>query len=257
MRLEGKVALVTGSARGIGAGIARVFAREGASVVVTDVLDDEGQRYAQQLNERGGTAAFVHLDATREGDWRNAVDTALRTYGKLDILVNNAGGGGGTGSTLFEDGAKEAFDRVMEVNATSTFLGTRAVVDAMRRAGGGCIINISSVYGIIGAKQGLGGSPGYNAAKGAVRLFTKATALQLAPSGIRVNSIHPGVIQSHGVLSRLLSSEEQRQRYQEVTPIGRLGEPEDIGYGALFLADDASSFVTGAELVIDGGWTAQ
>ena len=255
-RLDGKVAVVTGSARGIGAGVARVFAREGAAVVISDILDEEGERYAQQLRDKGGKAAFVHLDATSETGWRTAVQAVLRTHGMLNILVNNAGGGGGAGSSWFEDGTKDAFDRVIEVNATSTFLGTRAVVDAMKQAGGGCIINISSVYGIIGVKQGLGGTPAYNAAKGAVRLFTKSTALQLAPHGIRVNSIHPGVIKSHGVGGRVIASEEQTQRWMDVTPIGRLGEPEDIGYGALFLADDRSSFVTGAELVIDGGWTA-
>jgi cyclopentanol dehydrogenase len=252
-RLTGKVALVTGAARGIGAGCATVMAREGAQVVITDILDDEGRSRARLINELGGAAAYVHLDATKPADWDRAVEFAVQTFGKLNVLVNNAGGGGGANMVTIEEGTKADWEKVQDVNATSTFLGTRAVVPAMRQAGGGCIINISSIYGIVGSQS----ATAYHAAKGAVRLFTKATALQLAPHNIRVCSIHPGHIKSHMFLSNRTRDDRARDELLTKYPVGRFGEPEDIGYGAVFLASDASSFITGTELVIDGGYTAQ
>jgi cyclopentanol dehydrogenase len=265
--VQGKVALITGSARGLGAGCATVLAREGAKVVVTDILDDDGERRAALIRDLGGDAIYVHLNVLMPNEWQSAVERAVQAYGRLDVLINNAGGGGaapagaasGAGGVPLsalgniEQATKESWERVQDVNATSTFLGTQAVVPVMRRQAGGCIINISSIYGIVGSQ----GSAAYHAAKGAVRLFTKATAMQLASDGIRVNSIHPGHTKSYGLVSRTWMDDQRREELLPKYPLGRLGEPEDIGYGALFLASDASSFITGAELVIDGGYTAQ
>ncbi|MSQ12779.1 MAG: glucose 1-dehydrogenase [Dehalococcoidia bacterium] len=266
-RVQGKVALITGSARGLGAACATVLAREGAKVVVTDILDDDGERRAALIRECGGDAIYVHLNVLVRTEWQHAVERAVQTYGRLDVLVNNVGGGGAAlagaasgaaGVPLsalgnIEQATKESWERVQDVNATSTFLGTQAVVPLMRRQASGCIINISSVYGIVGSQ----GAAAYHAAKGAVRLFTKATAMQLAKDGIRVNSIHPGHTKSYGLVSRTWMDDQRREELLPKYPLGRLGEPEDIGYGALFLASDASSFITGVELVIDGGYTAQ
>ncbi|MBM3946766.1 MAG: glucose 1-dehydrogenase [SAR202 cluster bacterium] len=263
-RVQGKVALVTGSARGLGAACATVLAREGARVVVTDILDEDGERRAALIQANGGDAVYQHLNVLMPNEWQRAVERAMRAYGRLDILVNNAGGGGAPPTEQsvgpmsasmgdIEHATREQWERTQDINATSTFLGTQAVVPLMRRQGGGCIINVSSIYGIVGSQ----GATAYHAAKGAVRLFTKATALQLAKDGIRVNSIHPGHTKSYGLVSRTWQDDARREDLLSKYPIGRLGEPEDIGYGALFLASDASSFITGAELVIDGGYTAQ
>lgn len=267
-RVQGKVAIVTGAARGLGAACATVLAREGARVLVTDILDEDGERRAALIRDNGGDAIFQHLNVLMPNEWQSAAERAVQAYGRIDILVNNAGGGGappaqqaavalsGVPPALagsIEHATREQWERVQDVNATSTFLGTQAVVPVMRRQGGGCIINISSIYGIVGSQ----GSAAYHAAKGAIRLFTKATAMQLARDGIRVNSIHPGHTKSYGLVSRTWQDDARREDLLSRYPMGRLGEPEDIGYGALFLASDASSFITGAELVIDGGYTAQ
>ena len=248
MRLEGKVALISGGARGIGAATARLMAGEGAAVVIADVLEKEGMETEAKISEAGGEVLFVRLDVTSEADWNAAVGATVTKYGKLDILVNNAGISSRTG---VEETTVESWDQVMDVNAKGVFWGAKAAIPEMRKAGGGSIINISSIYGIVGS----GGSASYHASKGAVRIFTKAAAVQYAREGIRVNSVHPGFVDSpmteahHGV-------PEIRQARIGQTPLGRLGVPEDIAPGILYLASDQSSFVTGSELVIDGGMIA-
>jgi 3(or 17)beta-hydroxysteroid dehydrogenase len=249
-RLAGKVALISGGARGIGAATARLFAQEGARVVVGDVLDPEGRALEAELTGRGGQAAFVPLDVTREPDWERAVAAAMSRFGKLDVLVNNAGIGG---AGRVEDTTLEEWHRVMEVNATGVFLGTKAAIPALRRAGGGAIVNISSQLGLVGMDDS---SPQYQASKGAVRLLTKHTALQYAKEGIRANSVHPGPIVTP-MTEKRRADPTIRARMVSRIPLGRYGEAEEIAYGVLYLASDESRFVTGSELVIDGGWTAQ
>jgi NAD(P)-dependent dehydrogenase (short-subunit alcohol dehydrogenase family) len=247
--LEGKVALISGGARGQGAAEARLFAREGAKVVIGDILDAEGSRLAAAIAESGGDAVYVHLDVTQEEDWRRAVGAAISSFGKLNVLVNNA--------AIWrrghvEDTTEQHWDDVLEVNAKGVFLGTKLTIPEMRKAGGGSIINISSTAGLVGSRT----STAYSASKGAVRLFTKATAVQYAMEGIRANSIHPGPIDS-AMGNQVWPDAESREASIGRTAIGRMGTPEDIAYGALYLASDESSFVTGSELVIDGGLTAQ
>ena len=250
MRLAGKVALISGGARGMGAAEARLFAREGAQVVVADVLESEGKAVAAEVSAGGGQSVFARLDVTSEADWVQAIALAVSRFGKLNVLVNNAGIGG---SSRVEDTTAEAWDRVMGVNAKGVFLGTKAAIPAMRRAGGGSIVNIASQLGLVGMEDS---SPQYTASKGAVRLLTKTTALQYAREGIRCNSVHPGPI--------LTPMTEQRRadpvvynRMLSRIPLGRYGEAEEVAYAVLYLASDESAFVTGSELVIDGGWTAQ
>jgi cyclopentanol dehydrogenase len=249
-RLDGKVALISGGARGQGAVEARMFVREGAAVVFGDVLDDEGKKLEADLRGDGGKATYVHLDVTRASDWRNAVATAAQAYGKLTVLVNNAG-------ILFrasiEDTTEENWDRIMAVNVKGVFLGTKAVIPAMRQAGGGSIINISSVAGLVGSPQN---TAAYSATKGAVRIFTKSTAIQHAKDGIRANSVHPGPIATDMIKDTLANVAAWEQRLRRL-PMGRVGTPEEVAYGVLYLASDESSYVTGSELVIDGGTTAE
>ena len=249
MRLEGKVAFISGGARGMGAEEARLFAKEGAKVAIGDMLEEEGLRVVEEISETGGQALFVLLDVTSETQWQQAVATAVRDFGKLDILVNNAGIGG---SGMVEDTTVAEWDRVMDINAKGVFLGTKTAIPEMRQ-NGGCIINISSQLGLVGVDSS---SPQYQASKGAVRIFTKATAIQYAQDGIRANSVHPGPI----VTPMTEASRADRELYQMTVsriPLGRYGQPADVAYGVLFLASDESSFMTGSELVIDGGWTAQ
>ena len=249
MRLENKVALISGGARGMGAVEARLFASEGAKVVIADVLEDEGRRTEAEINETGGECLFVRLDVTSESDWREAVAATVARFGKLDILVNNAGI---YRTHSVEDTTSEEWDQVMDINAKGVFLGTKQAIPEMRKAGAGSIINISSVAGLVGSQD----ASAYNASKGAVRLFTKSTAIQYAKEGIRANSIHPGTIETM-MTAGVLAVEAHRQDRITRTPLGRLGQPEDVAYGALYLASDESSFVTGSELVIDGGRTAE
>ncbi len=249
MRLEGKVALITGGARGQGAAEARVFAGEGAKVVIADILDGEGEKLAAEIGESGGDALFVHLDVTSEDQWRNAIAAVVSRFGKLDVLVNNAAV---WRRGRVEETTAEHWDSVLEVNAKGVFLGTKLAIPEMRKAGGGSIINISSVAGLVGSLT----SSAYSASKGAVRLLTKSTAVQYAAEGIRANSIHPGAIDT-AMGEQVWPNAETRDEVVARTPVGRMGVPEDIAYGALFLASDESSFVTGSELVIDGGMSAQ
>jgi len=250
MRLEGKVALISGGARGMGAEAGRLFAKEGAKVVLGDVLETEGKTTVEEIRAAGGEATFVRLDVTSESDWAGAVTEAERWYGKLDVLVNNAGIGGGN---RIEDTTLADWERIMAVNSTGVFLGTRAVIPAMLRAGGGSIVNISSQLGLVGTDNS---SPQYQASKGAVRLLTKATAIQYAKDGIRANSVHPGPIVTAMTERRRADPETYRLTVSRI-PLGRYGQPVEVSLGVLYLASDEASFVTGSELVIDGGWTAQ
>ncbi len=250
MRLAGKVAIITGGARGQGATEARMFAQEGAKVVIGDIRDEPGMQVEAEIRELGGEAVYLHLDVANADDWQRAVEAAEERFGKVDVLVNNA-------AIVLRKSIEETtgadWDNIMEINAKGVFLGTRAVIPAMRRAGGGSIINISSISGLVSI-----GPPAYIATKGAVRLFTKSTAIQYAGENIRANSIHPGSVDTdmrwEGLGSQ--TAEEIQARIDQI-PLGRVGATEDISYGALFLASDESSFVTGSELVIDGGYTAQ
>jgi len=229
-----------------------MFAREGAKVVIGDVLDAEGRQVEAEINETGGECVFIHLDVTQESEWQRAVETAVTRFGKLDVLVNNAGI---VTRTSIEDTSGDEWDRVMDVNAKGVFLGTKAAIPEMRRAGGGSIVNISSISGMVGHHSDVD-SAAYNASKGAVRIFTKSAAIQHAKEGIRVNSVHPGSIDTPMAENRLTNPELQRQS-EARTPLGRTAHPDEVAYGVLFLASDESSFMTGSELVIDGGFTAQ
>ena len=250
MRLENKVALISGGARGMGAAHAKLFAEEGAKVVIGDILEEEGLRTEAEINEAGGECLFVRLDVTSEADWQQAVAAAVTRFGKLDILVNNAGV---VSRGTLEDTTVEEWDRVMDVNAKGVFLGTKAAIPEMRRAGGGSIVNTSSISGNVG-QDNL--QPVYNASKGAVRIFTKSAAIQYAKDGIRVNSVHPGAVDTPMAGARLADPELQKQADAR-NPLGRTAQPVEISYGVLYLVSDEASFVTGSELIIDGGYTAQ
>ena len=249
MRLENKVALISGGSRGQGAAEARIFASEGCKVVIADVLEDEGRQLEAEINETGGECVFVRLDVTSEDEWNAAVNTAVERFGKLDILVNNAGIYRQVG---IEDTTEELWDNIFDINAKGVFLGTKLAIPEMRKAGSGSIINISSTAGLVGSRT----SSAYSASKGAVRLFTKSTAVQYGAENIRANSIHPGPIDT-AMGDQVWPSDETREEVIERTVLKRIGRPEDIANGALFLASDESSFMTGSELVIDGGSTAQ
>ena len=247
-RLQGKVAIISGGSSGQGADEAKLFAEEGASVLFGDILDEEGRKLEAEINESGGSAQYIHLDVTKERDWENAVIKAVSTYGKLDILVNNAG-------ILIMKGLEETessdWDDVQEVNSKGVFLGTKAVISAMRDSGGGSIVNISSVAGLIGSKFAA-----YGASKGLVRLLSKSTAVQYGSEGIRCNSVHPGIIETN-MIERLIGTSEARQAQLDRTPLNIIATSRDVSFGVLYLASDESRYVTGSELVIDGGITAQ
>src|SRR5262245_16010599 len=247
MRLADKVALISGGARGMGAVEAALFVREGARVVIGDILDAEGEKVAADI---GGQARYVRLDVTREGDWQRAVALAVSEFGKLDVLVNNAGIGGWG---RVEDTTVEAWDHVMDINAKGVFLGSKAAIPAMRGAGGGSIVNISSQLGLVGMDIS---SPQYQASKGAVRLLTKSTAIQYAREGIRANSVHPGPIVT-AMTERRRADPAPRQVTVSRLPPGPYGEADEVADGVLYPASDESAFVTRSELVNDGGWTAQ
>jgi NAD(P)-dependent dehydrogenase (short-subunit alcohol dehydrogenase family) len=249
MRLQGKVALITGAARGQGAAEARLFAQEGAKVVLADVTDQEGIAVATEIAEEGADAIYVHLDVTNEAEWEAAIIETVSKFGKLDILVNNAG--------IWRRGhvtetSSEQWDSILDVNSKGVFLGTKAAIPEMRKAGGGSIVNISSTAGLVGSRT----SAAYSASKGAVRIFSKSTAIQYASEGIRANSIHPGPIDTD-MGDQVWPDATSREASISRTALARIGTAKDIAYGALYLASDEASFVTGSELVIDGGVTAQ
>ncbi len=256
MRLQAKVALITGAATGVegqtmgfGGASARLFAREGARVVLTDINESDGEKTAAQIAESGGDAIFRRLDVTSERDWSDAIAATMSKFGALNILVNNAGTGA---RTTVEETTVDIWESQMNVHAKGVFLGTKHAIPEMRRAGGGSIINVSSIFGLIGS----GSSTAYHAAKGAIRIFTKAAAVQYAPDGIRVNSVHPGFALTPLTEEAFSDLELMAPRMASI-PLGRLGNANDIASGILYLASDESSFVTGSELVIDGGVTAQ
>lgn len=234
----------------MGAEEARLFASEGAKVVIADMLDDEGRKVEAQINETGGECLYIHLDVTSEDNWSEAIGSTVSRFGKLDILVNNAGI---SAHSMVEDTTVEDWDRVMDINAKGVFLGTKVAIPEMRNAGGGSIINISSQLGLVGTDFS---SPQYQSSKGAVRLLTKATAIQYASESIRANSIHPGPINT----PMTAGSRDDSERYEHMLskiPMGRFGEAREVANAVLYLASDESSYVTGSEVVVDGGWTAQ
>jgi cyclopentanol dehydrogenase len=259
-RLVGKVAIVTGGASGIGAETARAFARHGAKVLLTDSNAALGKSVAEEVGAAGGTATFAAQDVCEEPRWAAIVAQAEKSYGRLDILCNIAGISGRdpkqniqtslTAGPRLADQTLEHWNRVMEINATGVFLGTKAAIPAMQRAGGGSIINISSICGIIGSHA----NAAYHASKGAVRIFSKAAAIQYAPDKIRVNSVHPGFVDTPMTRPGHANPKVASQRLA-ATPLGRFGTPV-IAAGCLYLASDEASWVTGSELVIDGGMTA-
>ena len=250
MRLEGKVALISGGARGMGEEEAKLFAREGAKVVLGDVLDETGQEVAAAIKATGREAIYRSLDVTNEADWASAVEAAESEWGRMDILVNNAG------VTTYSKGDQDSledFDRCHEINSRGTYLGVRASIPAMRRAGGGSIVNISSISGLVGQRHV---HAGYNASKGAVHIMSKSLAVQHAAAGIRVNSVHPGPIKTD-MTRESWTDPETKGRTERVVPLGRYGQPVDVANAVLFLASDEAAYITGAEIVVDGGYTAQ
>ena len=257
-RLEGKVAMITGGASGIGKAHAELFAKEGAKVVITTRRKvAEGTALAESIKKEGGEATFIKLDVTKEGEWREVINEVIGKYGKLNILVNNAGV---SLAKTIEDTSLDEWNLVMDINSTGVFLGTKYAIEAMKNNGEPCsIINISSIDAMVGEAE----LPAYCASKGAVRSLTKAVALSCAQAGynIRVNSVHPGYIHTELTEKEAqdsgLTTEQYFEKVGKMHPIGRIGEPIDIAYISLYLASDESSWVTGGEFVADGGYIAR
>ncbi|MCH4024449.1 MAG: glucose 1-dehydrogenase [Acetobacter sp.] len=252
-RVRDKVAIISGAALGIGKATALLLAREGAAVVVADINETEGQKVVSEIQAQEGKALFVTLDVRKEQDWQKAIVATLKTFGRLDIAVNNAGI---AYSGTVESTSLDEWRRVQSINLDGVFLGTKYAIETIRRHGdGGSIINLSSIEGLIGDPA----LAAYNASKGGVRLFSKSSALHCARAGykIRVNSVHPGYIWTPMVQGLTREDMVARQKLVDLHPIGHLGDPDDIAYGILYLASDEAKFVTGSELVIDGGYTAQ
>ena len=249
-RLENKVALISGGSRGMGAAEAEIFAAEGAHVVIADILEDEGRKTASKIAEPGARCLFTNLDVLKASDWESAISTVTSAFGKLDILVNNAGV---TSRMMLLETSEPEWDRVMDINTKGTFLGIKTAIPAMKYSGGGSIVNISSQMGLVGADYI---SPQYQASKGAVRILTKSVAIQYASDNIRCNSIHPAPIETD-MTADIRDDADSFQDMRRRIPMGRYGKPEEVAYAVLYLASDESSFVTGSEVVVDGGWTAQ
>jgi NAD(P)-dependent dehydrogenase (short-subunit alcohol dehydrogenase family) len=248
MRLQDKVAIITGAASGMGAATARLFAREGAKVIVADVLEEEGRAVADSIKSNRGEARFQRLDVAEERDWEEAVAATLAAYGKIDILINNAGVSGSDPDRL----SLATWDRQMSINAKGVFLGMRAVIPVMQKAKSGVIVNTSSISGVTGQ---LFVHMGYNAAKGAVRTMTKAAAVQFARDGIRVNSVHPGLMPP--MRTSVMSADPKvREGMLRTIPMGREGSVDEVANANLFLASDEASYITGIELPVDGGFLA-
>jgi NAD(P)-dependent dehydrogenase (short-subunit alcohol dehydrogenase family) len=247
MRLQDKVAIVTGAAHGMGEAEAQLFAKEGAKVVVADILASEAEAVAADIRKTGGEAIAFGIDVTSEAEWAALIARAVASWGRLDILVNNAGI---SGSSVGDPDGLAGWDRIIAVNQTSVFLGTKLAAPQMAKTGGGSIVNISSIMGFVG---GSSGHPAYCASKGAVRIYSKAAAVRWGPQGVRVNTVHPGY------MPPMLNATNAGERADKIalTPLRRLGEPIEVAWGVLFLASDEASFVTGTELVIDGGFIAQ
>lgn len=254
-RVEGKTIIVTGGSVGIGRAACLVLAREGANVAVTDLQEDSGRKVVDEITDAGGSAEFWHLDVTSEASIKEVFAKIRERFGGIDVLVNNAGISGVDKPT--HEITEEEWDKVMDVNVKGVFLCTKHAIATMHEAGGGSIINLSSIYGLVSAPD----LPPYHASKGAVRLMTKTDALSYAKDKIRVNSVHPGFIWTP-LVEELGERSEQgvekfREQLDDLHPIGHVGEPDDVAYGVLYLASDESKFVTGSELVIDGGYTAR
>jgi len=249
MRLDGKVALITGGASGMGASMARIFAGEGAKVAVADMLDAEGRRIVDEITRANGAAIFHKLDVTSEAGWQAAIAATVSAFGKLDILVNDAGISGSAVEDLFDTAA---WERLMAVNATGTFLGMKFAIPQMKKAGGGAIVNISSISGVTGQR---GIHVGYNASKGAIRTLTKAAAVQHGRDNIRVNSVHPGLMPPMRTSGRT-ADPAVRAKMLEGVPLRRAGRVEEVANAVLFLASDEASYITGTELYVDGGFLA-
>ena len=249
MRLRDKVAIVTGGAHGMGESEALIFAREGATVVVADVDQAAGEPVAAKIRGNGGTARFVRLDVTDERQWEDLIRDTVAAYGRLDILVNNAGISGSSGSDVT---STPLWDSIMDVNAKGVFLGMKHAVPAMRRSGGGAIVNISSISGFVGQDRL---HMAYNASKGAVRIMTKSGAVQYARDGIRVNSVHPGFMPPMRT-STVSADPAWRKPFLDAVPLRREGRVEEVAHAVLFLASDEASYITGTELVVDGGFLA-
>jgi len=248
VRLKDKIALITGAASGIGERAALIFAREGAKVVVVDVLEKEGRAVVASIVSAGGEAIFLHLDVSEEEQWRETVLETVERYGRLDVLVNNAGISGAVPDRM----NTEYFDKLMAVNARGTFLGMKYAIPEMQQAGGGAIVNLSSISGFVG-QQFV--HMGYNGAKAAIRMMTKSAAVQYAKDGIRVNSVHPGVMPP--MRTSVTSADPKlREKVLESVPMRRPGRVEEAAYAILFLASDEASYITGTELVVDGGFLA-
>ena len=249
MRLENKVALITGGASGMGASMARIFAREGARVMIADLLEEEGRKIADEIVAANGAALFQRLDVTSEAEWRATIDATLAAFGRLDILVNDAGISGSAVDDLFDTAA---WQRLLAVNATGAFLGMKFAIPVMKAAGGGSIVNISSISGVTGQR---GIHVGYNASKGALRTLTKAAAVQHGRDNIRVNSVHPGLMPPMRTSGRT-ADPAVRAKMLEGVPLGRAGRVEEVANAVLFLASDEASYITGVELYVDGGFLA-
>jgi NAD(P)-dependent dehydrogenase (short-subunit alcohol dehydrogenase family) len=247
MRLKDKVAIVTGAAHGMGEAEARLFATEGAKVVVADILEHEAEMVAADIRAGGQEAIAAKLDVTSEPEWRVLIAKAVAAHGRLEVLVNNAGI---SGNSVGNPDGIEGWHRIVAVNQTSVFVGTKLAAEQMMKTGGGSIINISSIMGFVGSTSG---HPAYHASKGAVRIYSKAAAVRYGPSGVRVNTVHPGY------MPPMLNATNAGERADKIpmTPLRRIGKPIEVAYGVLFLASDEASFITGAELVIDGGFIAQ
>ena len=250
MRLKGKVAIITGGAHGMGAVEAVLFAREGAKVVIADIREEDARKVEAEIAEVGGEAMVALLDVTKENQWERTIADVVARFGKLDILVNNAGI---SGSGEKDFGSSQAWDQLMDVNAKSVFLGMKHAIPEMEKAGGGAIVNISSISGMVGQSYI---HPGYNASKGAVRLVTKAAAVQHAKSGIRVNSVHPGSMPPMLTSGARGDGGSQDARMAAI-PMGREGQPIEVANAVLFMASDEASYLTGTELMVDGGYTAR
>lgn len=253
-RVKEKVAIVTGGSHGIGKSACQILAKEGAKVAITDVKDEDGKQVAEDIQKAGGTAEYWHLDVSQAAAVETVFNQVKQKWGKIDVLVNNAGISGPNKPT--HEIEESEWNALIAINVNGVFLCTKQAVKAMLENGGGSIINLSSIYGLVGAPD----APAYHASKGAVRLMSKTDALLYAKDNIRVNSVHPGFIWTPMVehfLAQQGDVEAGRQSLADMHPVGHVGEPDDIGYGILFLASDESKFMTGSELVIDGGYTAR
>ena len=253
-RIQGKTAIVTGGARGIGGAACRKLAREGAAVLVADVLDAEGETVAKEIRSSGGRAAYAHLDVSSEAAWAAGVARAVSEFGGVHVHVNNAAI---ARNEAIEEETIDGWNRILAVNVTGAWLGMKSVLPEMRRAGGGSIVNISSIYGIIG---GNGAAAAYHASKGALRTMTKNASIRYAKEKIRVNSVHPGFIETPMIAPFMTSPEGGKSPMatwiETMTPMGRVGTAEEVANLIAFLASDEASYLTGAEVVVDGGWTA-